>query len=339
MRLSNEFGEQAVTFSNVTAATHQGGGHLVPGTSKGVTFAGEKSVTVAAGEDVVSDPVGMPVGDRQELAVSMYVKEPTGPATTHNLARETGYAAPGNRTGDERADAYRELSKSWMYLSGIDVERTSGTEAVVVVGDSLTDGQGSTVGAEHSWPDELADRLILAQRDTPVLNRGIAASRLLRDAPPTEPSPHSFPGGLARLDRDVDDAGVSTVILYLGINDIIQGGRLPDEAVTADELIAGYTDYVDRAHEHGVRVVGATLTPYGSSRNWTPAGEELRQEVNDWIRDGSGFDAVLDLDAAVRDGKDPLRIDPRYDYRDGLHFNDLGYAAMARAVDLEAIIE
>lgn len=338
VRLSNEFGEQDATFENVSVASHAGVGRLVPGTSKPVTFDGDTSVTVPAGEEALSDPVGMPVGDRQELAVSMYVKAPTGPATTHNLRREAAYVAPGDHTADDRADAYRELGKSWMYLSGIDVERTSETDAVAVVGNSLTDGLGSTVGAEHTWPEELADRLLLAGRDTPVLNRGVSASRLLRDAPPSESAPLSLPGGLTRLDRDVDDAGVSTVILYLGINDIIQGGRVPGEAVTAEELIAGYSDYIIRAHGHGVRVVGATLTPYGSSNNWTPAGEELRTEVNDWIRESGEFDAVVDLDAAVRDEENPLRIDPRYDWRDGLHFNDLGYAAMARAVSLGTLV-
>lgn len=333
VRLSNEFGRQDVTFERVTLAAHGGDGRLVPGTSRTVTFGGQASVSAAPGVEVVSDPVGMTAGDRQELVVSMYVKDPTGPATTHNLARETGFVAPGDHTTDEGADAYRELGKSWMYLSGIDVERPAGPGSVVVVGDSLTDGLGSTVGAEHTWPDELADRLLLADRDVSVVNRGISASRLLRDAPPSETDPRSLPGGLTRLDRDVDDAGVSTVILYLGINDIIQGGRVPDEAVTADDLIAGYTEYIRRAHQHGVRVIGATLTPYGSSTNWTTTGEELRRQVNAWIRNSGEFDAVLDLDAAVRDAKDPSRIDPRYDYRDGLHFNDLGYAAMAEAVD------
>ncbi len=337
VRLSNEFGEQAVTFGPVTVAEHGGDGRLVPGTSKPVTFGGAGSVTVPPGEEVVSDAVGLTVGDRRELAVSMYVDGPTGPATTHNLRRETGYVAPGEHTGDDRADAFSVLGRSWMYVSGIDVLPSERTGAVVVVGDSLTDGLGSTVGAEHTWPDELADRLLLSDRGVSVLNRGVSASRLLDDASPAESNPLSIPGGLTRLDRDVDDAGVETVVLYLGINDIIQGQRSPEDGVTAQELIDGYTRYLDRARAHGVRVVGTTLTPYGSSVNWTEAGEHLRQEVNAWVRDSGAFDAVVDLDAAVRDPDDPLRIDPRYDYRDGLHFNDLGHAALAAAVDLDVL--
>ncbi|WP_208544454.1 FG-GAP-like repeat-containing protein [Saccharomonospora piscinae] len=335
VRLSNEFGDQPVTFGPVTVAEHAGDGHLAPGTARPVTFGGESSVSVPPGEEAVSDPVGMAVGDRTELAVSLHVDGPTGPATTHNLRRETGYVADGEHTGDERADAFAALGRSWMYLSGIDVRRPDGG-AVVVTGDSLTDGLGSTVGAEHTWPDELADRLLLTGSDVSVLNRGVSASRLLADAAPSEPDPMSIPGGLTRLDRDVDDAGVDTVILYLGINDIIQGERA-GEPVTAGELIDGYERYLDRARAHGARVLGATLTPYGSSINWTESGERVRQEVNDWIRGSGAFDAVVDLDAAVRDADDPRRIDPRYDYRDGLHFNDLGHAAMADAVKLDAL--
>jgi lysophospholipase L1-like esterase len=250
------------------------------------------------------------------------------------MERENGYVAAGNHSAAEDAGAYRELGQSWMFLSGIDVLGPASRDAVAIVGDSLTDGLGSSVGAEHSWPDVLADRLLLSGEQTAVLNRGIAAGRLLRDAAPPESNPLSLPGGFSRLERDVVDDGVSTVILYLGINDIIRGGEIPSEAVTAEDLITGYREYAAQAREHGVRAIGATLTPYGSSRAWTQAGEDVRQEVNAWIRSTDELDGVVDLDAAVRSPDDPSRIDPRFDYRDGLHFNDVGYAAMADAVDL-----
>lgn len=241
----------------------------------------------------------------------------------------------GDHTADLEADALRPVSKSWMFVSGVEVENVANRGSIVAVGDSLTDGLGSTVGAEKTWPDQLADRLLRRPGGgVSVVNNGIAAGRLLRDAPPSEPDPQSLPGGLARLDRDLAGDDVSAVILYLGINDIIQSRQLPDQAVTAADLIKGYRDYVRRSHAHGVRVVGATLTPYGSSRNWTAAGEAIRHKVNQWIRTSGEFDAVVDFDAAVRDPSDPVRIDRRYDYRDGLHFNDAGYLAMAQAVDL-----
>ncbi|WP_277209138.1 FG-GAP-like repeat-containing protein [Isoptericola croceus] len=334
VRLSNEFGDQDVTFDSVIVGLHDGEGRLVPGSARTVTFNGEDSVLAAPGSEVVSDPVGMAVGDRAELAVSFYLPEATGPATTHNLDRENAYVAAGDRAAEEDAGSYRELGQAWMFLGGIDVQAPADQTAVAVVGDSLTDGLGSSVGAEHTWPDVLADRLLHAGADTAVLNRGVAAGRLLRDAAPPESNPLSLPGGLRRLQRDADDDGVSTVILYLGINDIIRGGEIPSEAVTAEDLITGYREYAAQAREHGVRVIGATLTPYGSSRAWTRAGEDVRQEVNAWIRNSGELDGMVDLDAAVRAQDDPSRIDPRFDYRDGLHFNDAGYAAMAEAVDL-----
>lgn len=341
VRLSNEFGTGDVAFDAVSVARHDDGGRLVPDTSHPVTFGGTASVVVPPGEEVVSDPVPLPVGDRQELAVSMYLAGATGPATTHNLARENGYVAAGDHVADPDATAFRPLSQAWMFLSGIDVVAPPSAPArpgaVVAVGDSLTDGLGSAIGAEKTWPDLLTDRLL---EEAPgsgltVVNRGVSAGRLLRDAPPSEPNPGSLPGGLARLDRDL--AGASTVILYLGINDIIQSRLVPAEAVTAADLIDGYREYLRRAHEQGVRVVGATLTPYGGSRNFTAGGEAIRQEVNAWIRTSGEFDAVADLDAAVRDGADPARIDPRYDLGDHLHFQDAGYRAISAAIDLTAL--
>ncbi|MBD8078608.1 VCBS repeat-containing protein [Cellulosimicrobium arenosum] len=336
VRLSNEFGTEPVTFDKVSVGERSDGPLVDQDTLVPVTFDSGRTITIPPGEEAVSDVVDLPVGDRAELAVSAYTSGATGPATTHNLARETGFVAPGDHADDAGGDGFLPATTSWMFLSGIDVVRADPTPTVVAVGDSLTDGLGTSLGAEKTWPDQLGDRFLVEQSGAAsVVNRGMSAGRLLRDAAGSESDPASLPGAISRLDRDLDDA--STAVLLIGINDIIQGQQ-GEDPVSADDLVAGYEEYVEEAHARGVRVVGATLTPYGGSRNFTEAGEAVRQEANEWIRSSGAFDAVVDLDAAVRDADAPRRIDRRYDLGEGLHLNDAGHRAMSEAFDLDVLL-
>jgi lysophospholipase L1-like esterase len=208
--------------------------------------------------------------------------------------------------------------------------------AIVCLGDSITDGEHSTPDTNHRWSDVLADRLAASQEAMPgVLNLGIAGNRVLHNAPAAWTL--YGPGALARFDRDVlAQPGVSHLIVFEGINDIAQAGfdAPATEAVTAEQLIAGLRQLAERAHEHGIVAYVATITPYEGSEVYTAQGEARRTAVNDWIRRGDAFDAVIDFDAVVRNPDHPLGHLPAFDPGDHLHFNDAGYQAMAESIDL-----
>ncbi|MEU1274221.1 SGNH/GDSL hydrolase family protein [Streptomyces sp. NPDC005799] len=333
VRVSNRLGTAPLDLGAVTVAVQEPGAPKSPdavaGSVRTVTFHGAASVEIPAGGDAVSDPVPLRVPADANLLVSLYTPEDSGPATYHRSALQTSFIAPaGDHTADRAGSAYTATTGSWYYLTGVDVLGAPAVGSVVALGDSITDGSGSTASANHRWPDRLADRLgqLPPRKRLGVLNAGIAGNRVLLAG--------TGPSALDRLNADVlSRSGVRSVILMEGINDIKGTPNQTDPAA----FEAAYRQIVARAHARGIRVIGATITPYGGNGGWTAAREAVRQSVDELIRHGGIFDAVVDFDAVVRDPATPDRILPAYDSGDHLHFNDAGLQAMADAVDLNSL--
>ena len=270
---------------------------------------------------MLSDPVAFPLAPQSDLVITVYVRDPTSHVTGHPGSRTTSYLAPGNVVSAASLPDALTVAH-WYYLFGVDVMADTHAGAVVTLGDSITDGRGSTTNGNDRWPDALARRL-RANRETAdvaVLNAGIGGNNLLHDG--------LGPSVLARLDRDVlAQPGVRWMILFEGINDL--GGHAP-----AQDIIGAYAQVVARAHARDIRVYGATITPCGGSFYASPELEAARQTINTWVRTSGSFDAVVDFDAAVRDPQDPSRLRGDADSGDHLHLNPLGYRRVADAVAL-----
>lgn len=326
VRLTNRLGTAPLRLDAVTVALREAGPDAVPGSMRVATFGGARTVTIPAGADLVSDPVPLAVPDAADLLVTVHTPDDSGPATYHRAAYQTNYRAPqGNRAADVDGSGYTATTTSWYYVTGVDVLDAPAVGSVVTFGDSLTDGNGSTRDANHRWPDRLAERLgtLPAYRRLGVLNAGVSGNRLLRD--------DVGPSALSRLDADaLSRSGARVLIVLEGINDI----KGTPAATDPGAFESAYRTLVSRAHAHGIRVIGATLTPYGGNSGYTAAREAVRQKVNVFIRGGGPFDGVVDFDAAVRDPAQPQRILPGYDCGDHLHFNDAGMRALADTVDL-----
>jgi lysophospholipase L1-like esterase len=325
--LSNRFGTRPVTFGRVDVGLSAGGAFIMSGTDHLVTFAQRASVTIAPGAAVESDPVTMTVPAGTDLAVSLYARGPTGPATYHSDAQQVNYvSAPGDFAASESASAFTVTSQHWYFLDEVDVQVGDADGATIVAfGDSITDGYQSTVNANDRWPNDLARRFLAGppgQRH-PVVDEGISGNRILAS---------SVLFGLnaqARFLRDAAArAGARYVILLEGINDV--GFSLSPAAW----IIGGDENLIAAAHAAGLKIFGATLTPFQGSGYYSAAGEAEREAVNRWIRASGAFDGIIDFDQAVRDPADPLRLLPAYDSGDHLHPADSGYQAMADAVNL-----
>ncbi|MFI6344425.1 SGNH/GDSL hydrolase family protein [Streptomyces sp. NPDC050560] len=329
--LSNLYGQTPLTVTSATLAlsASPGGASAVPGTMRGLTFDGRRSVVIPAGDQAVSDAVRMRVPTASDLLVSTYTPAAAGPVTYHVHARQVSYQAAGDMTADPGGAAYGRRVVSWRYLTAVDVLTSEAVGTVVAFGDSLTDGITSSTGANHRWTDGFAQRLdggAAAQRFA-VVNEGISGNRLLTDG---GGRPAANPSGLSRFQRDaLARTGVKTVVVELGVNDVLHDPRRPSAAA----IVAALRTLTREAHAHGVRVVGATLTPFGGHRGADPAAEAVRAQVNAAIRGGGVFDAVADFDRALRDPAAPSRLRPAFDSGDHLHPNDSGYAAMANALD------
>ena len=337
VRLANTFGDVPLVIGAARLALRDSEERIDPASDRVLTFSGSPSITIPPGALVVSDPVALTVPALSELAVSIYFPEPTTSTTVHAFAFQTNYFSPVGDFTAEAAMPVETTAQSWVFLTGIDVTVTEPTGVVVALGDSITDGAISTPDTNQRWPDLLAERLV-ADADQPamaVLNAGIGGNRVLNDPP--EGFEFAGPNALARFDRDVlAQPGVTHLIVFEGINDIglpaVAGD--PAEFVSADELIAGLRQLAERAHEHGIVAFGATITPFEGSMVFSEEGEAIRQAVNDWIRTGGAFDAVIDFDAVVRDPGQPTRLLPAFDAGDLLHPNDAGFRAMAESIDL-----
>jgi lysophospholipase L1-like esterase len=335
--LSNEYGSRPLVIGAAHVALAGSGSAIVPRTDRPITFGGKASVAVPPGAPIVSDPVDLAVEPLTSVAVSVFLPNETQATTFHWDGRQTAYLVKGNQVAAERIEI-GTTTGARIFLSGIQVEAAARAGAVVVIGDSITDGNGATIDANSRWPDFLAARL--APRNVAVLNAGISGARLLGD--------RMGVNALARFDRDVlSQPRVKTVIVMLGINDISWPGTAFDPQgmrPSADALIAAYSQLIARAHTGGVRIVGATPTPFEGALSGTPLDnyyhpdkDKLRQQINAWIRTSGEFDAVIDFDALTRDPVHSTRFKPELDSGDHLHPGDRGNKAMADAIELDAL--
>jgi lysophospholipase L1-like esterase len=340
LRLANTFGTAPLRIdgARVALAGAPGGSAIEAGTDRAVTFDGQAGVTIPPGATWLSDPVALPVEGLARLAVSLRLPEAPRQATVHRSARTTAFVVAGDQLAAPELAGAATFTQ-WAQLAGVDVERSEGA-AVVTLGDSITDGSGAGVDVYERWPDVLAARLQAdpRTRDVSVLNVGIGGNKMLKDG--------SGQAALARLDRDVlAQPGVKTLVLLIGINDI--GGLSREGEVTPEKraavvagLIAGYRQLIARAHERGIRVVGATILPCGGTKIYRSDAEADadRQAVNAWIRGSGAFDAVIDFDRVTRDPEHPERLLPAYDSGDQLHPSPAGYRAMGAAVPIEVLM-
>jgi len=330
--LTNLFGAAPLAVGAAEIALREKDSRVVSGTNHPLTFAGRTSVTIPVGAVMMSDPVALTVPPMSDLAIDLFVPDDLSQAnlTSHFGANQTSFiSSTGNFAGS--ADfPVASTTPSWFFLGRVEVAAPARTGAIVTFGDSITDGTRSTPNTNSRWPDQLAKRLLATPTGAHgILNAAIAGNRLLSEA--------NIPFGinaLARFGRDVlDQPGATDVIVLEGINDIGMARDAPNPS--AEDLIAAHEQMAERAHEHGLKIYGATLTPYEGAAYFSPAGEVKRQAFNAWIRSNKFYDGVIDFDAVVRDPQSPTRILARYDSGDHLHPNDAGYEAMGGAIDLK----
>ncbi|WP_443750266.1 SGNH/GDSL hydrolase family protein [Asticcacaulis solisilvae] len=335
IRLSNAFGTQPLQIAAVSVARPKtnAGAAVDPATVHAVTFEGQAAVTIPAGADYVSDPVDMPVKGLDDLAISIYQPDAPQVLTSHPGSRATSYFVHGNHVSDADLTTPKTADR-WYEIAGLEVEGTQTLGAIAIVGDSITDGYGVKPNTNLRWPDALMARLQAAGMPLSVLNFGIGGNRLLLDG--------LGPNALARLNRDVfSQPGVKYLVVFEGVNDL---GTLTRDAPVSPEghaalvtrMEQSYRQLIDQAHTHGLRVIGATITPYMGNTYYHPdaSNEADRQAINAWIRTPGRFDAIIDFDAFAHDPAKPDQLLPAYDSGDHLH-PVAGYPAMGNYVDLK----
>ncbi|WP_306260006.1 SGNH/GDSL hydrolase family protein [Pararhizobium sp. IMCC21322] len=334
---SNIYGERSLKIGSATMALAGQDGAIEGDTIRTLTFGGKDLIVIPPGAPAISDPVNMNVDAQARLVVSTYLPDETPLSTFHWEGRGKAWFGRGDltRSVDFQAIATTDAR---ILLSDVLVD-TENDGAVIVIGDSITDGNGATVDADARWPDFLARRLV--SHDVAVLNAGISGARLLGNKMGVN--------AVARLEQDVfARPNVRAIIVLIGINDISWPGTAfarRETRPTAEAMISGYQQLIALAQAHNVRVIGATLTPFEGALTGTPFADyydadkdALRQTVNRWIRESGAFDAVVDFDAALRDPSNPARLAPSFDSGDHLHPGDTGNHAMAQAVDLNALL-
>ena len=335
VRLSNAYGSRKIAVGAARIRLRDTGPSVVPGSHRKLTFGGAETATIAAGALLVSDPVSLPAPPLCDLAISLYLPGdlPASFGITGRYSRQTNYISPPGDFASADTMPVGKLTDDWYFVCGVDVLASRETGGIVAFGDSLTDANISTMDAFCRWPDQLSRRLHARSggRAMGVMNEGLGGNRILHDI--------RGDSGLRRFDRDVlAQPGVTHAIVMLGTNDLRNRWAKPEEEVTAEEMIAGLKQLAVRAHTRGIKIFGATLTPFENETflpgAWTPERESKRQAVNAWIRDGGGFDAVVDFDKALRDPDHPTRMLPICDCGDHLHPSDLGYNTMGDAIDL-----
>jgi lysophospholipase L1-like esterase len=337
IRLSNLFGTRPLVIGRASVGAVASEGNL-SGPAYPVRFNGSGSVRVPPGQEALSDPVPLAVSPLEDIAVSIYLPQATGPATYHFQATQVNYLAAGDHVDDTGEVAFAGRTPSWFFLDGVDVLGAFKRAGVVVAfGDSITDGVGSADGANDRWPNDLARRLDAQDGDEApgVIDEGIGGNRVLHASACFGQS------ALARFGRDaLDQPGVRDVILLEGINDIAFsndadiGCEAPNTDVSAAQIIDGYRAMIAAAHAHGVRIFGCTLTPFEGSFVWSREGQAKWDAVNHWIRTSGAFDGVFDFARVLADPYDPDYLNPVYDSGDGLHPNDAAYTALAGAINL-----
>ena len=328
VHFSNEFSTSTVTMKAVHIAVSADSSAILPGTEQALKFDGQPEITLKPGTAITSDPFKFDLEPRTNIAITIYFGDTSPDITGHPGSRTTSYLLPGNEISKvDFSNAVR--TDHWYVISGIDIVAEESAAAVVVLGNSITDGRGSGTNKQNRWPDELVRRL-QENPDTrlvAVLNQGIGGNCVLRDC--------LGPSALSRFQRDVLGATKARWLIILeGINDIGQIPNAESADKIADDLIAAYEQMIDSAHANGIRVYGATVLPFGGSFYDAPYRQSARDTVNEWIRSSGRFDAVIDLDAALRDPDNQLHLLPAADTGDHLHPNETGHRMMAEAVDL-----
>lgn len=330
IRLTNQGGDRPLVIGSAHVALRTSGAAIDPSTDRPITFNGHPSAIIRAGSYMVSDAVTLAVPSLADVAISLFITDSARLSTRHALGLQTNYvSAPGDFAGAASVAADTTV-QFWPFLAGVDVVNPSVTGVIATIGNSITDGARSTADSNSRWPDILARRLLTSKEPVKaVVNAGISGNRVL--------SPGAGPSALERFDRDVlMQPGVTHVIVLEGINDISAGtgAANPHNEISVEELIAGHKQMIDRAHERGLVIFGATLTPIGGMRGATPERMAKRDALNAWIRTSHSYDGVIDFDKVTRDPSDTTRFLPAYDSGDHLHPGDAGYKAMGNAVDL-----
>ena len=348
LRLSNEYGSSSLLLGSVTVALPNGPADVQRASIRTVTFGGRNLVTIPAGAPILSDPIAFSMAPGAEISISLYFPNRVSTVTWHSLALKRAVVSrSGDHTHDEKIQGGSD-SESSILMSAVLVPAQPSQRLVVAFGDSIVDGDGSTVDADQNWPSHLIRRLQRtgAGSKLAVVNEGIAGNRLLSDGPLAILGVNA----LARFDRDaLSMPGVTHIVLLEGLNDIgFPGAKLgklyladPADARTDEELIDSYRQMIARAHARGVKVIGCTLNPFEGvdmPGYYSEAKEAIRQKINQWIRSSGAFDGVIDFDKMLRDPDHPRRLSPRFASEDHLHPNDTGYHAMADAIDLSLFL-
>ena len=335
IRVSNVFGKAPLRIDSVhvARAIAPNSSRIDPASDRAVTFSGQSDIVVPAGAEYLSDPVALPLAPLTTLAISMHFPEQPAGQTGHPGSRATSYVLSGDHVADAELAGATKF-EHWYFLTEVDAAEPPDAGAIAAVGDSITDGHGVPTDTNERWTDILAQRLVAAHRNMGVLNLGIGGNRILLDG--------LGPNAVARFDRDViDRPGVKYLIVLEGVNDL--GTSTRDHPISAADhqalvrnIIAGYTQMIARAHDHGIKAIGATIMPYAGSGYYHPdaANEADRRAINAWIRTPGHFDAVVDFDELMRDPRRPTYLRPDYDLGDGLHPSVKGYQAMGDAVPL-----
>jgi lysophospholipase L1-like esterase len=329
--LTNEFGLDPLTIAAAQIALSSGTSTIAPTSATPLTFGGRPSIIIPPGAMAISDPATLKVAPASDLAVSLFLPDqPVNQLTLHPFADQTNYLVPGNVVSAASLDTPKTFF-TWDFLKGIDVTADDKAATIVTFGDSITDGAHSTRDANARWPDVLSRRLQADKKtaNLGILNQGIGGNRVLHDT--------TGPSALARFDRDVlAQAGVKYLVIMESINDIghATDPAKPYDVVTAEDLIVGLNQLAARAHTHGIKVYGATLTPFVGAKYQSPAGEEMRQAINKWIRTTNQLDGVIDFDKVTTDPTHPGMFLPLDDSGDHLHPGDAGYKAMGESIDL-----
>jgi lysophospholipase L1-like esterase len=340
IRFTNEYGTRPLAIGAAVVALSDEKGNIQPETERPVLFSGQPGASIPAGAPFLSDPIDLPVKSLTSLSISLYLPEDTGQCTCHQTGQQNAFVSD---TGNFTAKAFtpKDTLQLRAFISGVEVEAPTKVPVVVVLGDSISDGVGSTVDANHRWPDLLANRLDgSGVKGWGVVNMGISGNRILADG--------AGQSALTRFDRDVlATPGATAVIIFEGVNDLGVAYGHPEgpmkdlfkamaasSKVTQESLIGGYRQLIARAHAKGLKVFGATITPYGGAMYYSAEGEAIRQAINTWLRTSHEVDGVIDFDAAVRDPQEPTQIKEGFHFGDHLHGSDAGYDAMAAAINL-----
>jgi lysophospholipase L1-like esterase len=337
VRFTNRYGPAPLTIGAARVVRIDDAGEEIPNTSRALTFGGDAAAVIPRGAPFASDTVQLAVPDLSRLKVEFYLPKPTGPCTCHLTGvDELAVSPPGNYVGK----AFTPVSKAQFraFLSVVEVDSPRALGTIVAFGDSITDGVGSTAGANRRWPDILANRLQAARRHWAVANAAISGNRIL--------SPGMGESALARFDEDVLSLpNVKYIIVFEGVNDIGNrfGQRGPNQPnipgldqpeITVEQMIAGYRQLIARAHDKGIKVFGSPIGPYKGASYWSEEGEAARQRINDWILKGGAFDGVVRFDTAFADPADPLQMREGYHMGDHLHGSDAGLKAVGDSIDL-----